>query len=166
MTSHSTLSWLASIRAGPLGGFDATSFTISPSPEQEVLADQERLGEWREIARRPVRGFHTANDSAIRLSRLGFLPYRSSARGRRSPEAAWRSAASTHRSSRFAIGRLGIYSGRHPGLDPSAAFIGFDCREHPDFARDQKAKGLYRESHPADIGDDRDPLATRCVLQP
>src|SRR5215831_11018179 len=110
MTSHSTLSWLASIRAGPLGGFDATSFTMAPCPEQEVLADQELLGEWREIARRPVRGFHTANDSAIRLSRLGFLSCRSRARGRRSPEA-WRSAASAHRSSRFAIGRLGIYSG-------------------------------------------------------
>src|SRR5215470_13856415 len=122
--------------------------------EQEVLADQERLGEWREIARRPIRGFHTADDSAIRLSRLGFLSCRSRARGRRSPGAAWRSAASARRNTRFGIRHPGIYPSRHLGLDPSAAFISFDCREHPDFARDQKAKRLYREPHPTDIGDD------------
>jgi hypothetical protein len=50
--------------------------------------------------------------------------------------------------------------------DPGKALFRLNGGEHPYLARCQETNRFHGKPDPADIGDDRDPLATRGMLQP
>lgn len=68
------------------------------------------------------------------------------------------------RASRFR--NIDIRARSRTGGDPGETLFGLDAREHPYFAGYQEANRFYRKPDPADIGDNRDPLAARSMLQP
>ena len=61
---------------------------------------------------------------------------------------------------------IGIRARTGTRRDPSETLFGLDAGKHPYFAWYQKAHRFYGKPDPTDIGDDRDPLAARGMLQP
>jgi len=60
--------------------------------------------------------------------------------------------------------RIGARSGTRG--DPGKTLFRLDAREYPYLAGDQEANRFYGQPDPADIGNDRDPLTARGMLQP
>ena len=63
-------------------------------------------------------------------------------------------------------GNLDIRVRSGQGGDPGETLFRLIGCEYPYFARYQKPNGLYGEPDPTDIGDDRDPLAPRKIVEP
>ena len=62
-------------------------------------------------------------------------------------------------------GAVGVRARSGQGGDPGPRLFSFGRVKDADFARDQKADRLDRQSDPGDVGDDRDPLATGRMLK-